>query len=438
MGVLAKVKNGIAGLVGKAFTLDRDHGGWIDTSWGWNYWQQNLSARTGINGVVYTCIQAYAKTIAQMPIRHKRKKPSGGMVQITNSSAAKVFRKLNNYQTRSDFLLNLVDSLLYDGNAYCIVERDARFEIVALHPISPYDITPYVVDGERFYHLAPNELANLGGAVLAPARDVLHIKLNVDETQLRGKSPILAAAPSIAANNAIKGHQANFFENMSRPSGILTSEEKLTTEQTQMMRDRWDEMTKGINSGKVPILSWGFKWQPLSLSSTDSQLIESLKLSTKDIAAIFGVPMQLIGENDGATYNNVHTLMMNWKAQSLGFYVNHIELALADLFRLVEPDEVELDMNELLRTDIQTRYDAYQKAVTASWLSPNEIRRMENLDEVEGGEMPLKQMQDVPLNQRPESEEQDPIPDEERAFELLDYDTRKTIYEAEISRAMLS
>lgn len=380
----------------KSIVRDIDHGGWIDVASAWNYWQSGQYSSNGVNNVVYACVQAYAQTIAQLPAEHLRKDAEGYKKELMDSAVARVMRRPNHYQTRSDFLLNLVHSLLFDGNAYALAERRGG-AIVALHLVSPGACNPHVADGEIFYHVSPGDPSGLP-PMLVPARDVLHVRMHTPHDPLRGESPIYAAALAIKVNTNAMGHTSKFFEQMSRPSGILTTPEKLTAEQTQALRQRWEEMSAGVNSGKVPILGWGFDWKPLSLSATDAQLIEALKFSVEDIARAYRTPLPLIGVLDQSSYNNVHNLLGFWKASGLGFVIEHIEQALAVLFDLPANERVELDTDNLLRTDLVSRIDAVTRGITGGLYSPNEARKSEGLPKVEGGDMPRVQQQMVPLD----------------------------------------
>lgn len=372
----------------------------------WNWWQMDMQFNRGRNGVVYSCVQAYAQTIAQLPFQHKRNLPSGGTELITSSALSRILRKPNAYQSRSDFLLNLVASLFYEGNAYALPFRNDRGEVDSLHLVHPKKCSPLVVpeSGEIFYQATLEDVAGEQTTrVLVPQRDMMHIRLYCPDHPLVGETPIVAAAASISVNDSIEMKQSAFFANMSRPSGVLTTDEKLGSKEVQELRERWEQMSQGINTGHVPILSWGLKWQPLSLSDKDAQLVDSLKMSVEDIARVFRVPLPIVGSTENTTYDNVQNLLQFWKSSGLGFVLNHIEVAYADFFRLNEkPDQfTEFDMDALMRADLLTRVDALTKGITGGLYAPNEARSKENLPAVKGGEKPLVQQQMVPVGYEP-------------------------------------
>jgi len=404
MSVFAKAKAALA----KSFTWDRDHGGLISKSWPINYWQTDNRLEGGRNDVVYACVQAYAKTVAQLPGKHVRKDAQGYDSEILNSPLVRAMARPNAYQTRSDFLLNLVCALLYEGNAYAYVLRNTRFEIEELHLLPSGSTNYYVHEGEIFYHVTPDPVSGITTAMMVPAREILHIRLHTPDDPLRGETPIYAAAMAIGTNNSISGHQATFFENMSRPSGVITTDEKLNSEQIEELRTKWEEQSKGLNSGKVPILSWGLKWSPLSITSVDAELIKAQKLSTERIAAVFGVPLPIIGVLEDAKYNNVHELINFWKATGLGFLLEHVEQNIARLFDLPPNERFELDSKHLLRTDMVARVEALVKGVTGGVYAPNEARKEEGLGPVEDGDMPRVQRQMVPLNYEPPEDSVEP------------------------------
>jgi HK97 family phage portal protein len=204
---------------------------------------------------------------------------------------------------------------------------------------------------------------------------------------------------SVAANESIVGHQAAFFQNMSRPSGVLSSDMDLTAEQMGQLRKAWEEHSKNLNAGGVPILGGGMKWQSISLNSQDAQLVEAWRMTVEDISRVFRVPPMLINNMENSTFQNSETLMRFWLASGLGFLINHIELAMSAFYDLDDRKEgVELDQQVLLSADTQAQMEALGTGVTKGLMAPNEGRRRLNLSPVDGGDMPLVQQQMVPVN----------------------------------------
>ena len=380
-------------------------GGWIPNDWPWNFWQQGKDP-IGYGkdcSTVYACASAYAQTIATCVGDHWRKEDDNGRTRITTRALSRFLRRPNEYQTRSDFMLNLVQQLMLTGNAYAVGFRNERREFDSVHLLNSRTTHPYIDPQEKglFYGVSSNSNPMLREDIemMVPARDVLHIRLYTPDHPMIGVSPIRYAAMAIASNNAITGHQAVFFNNMSRPSGIISTDQVLNREQMMSLREAWKAQSSDLNAGGVPILGGGMKWQSMSISSQDAQLVDAFKMSVEEIARAFRVPLPLIGDNRYSTFNNVEQLVSSWLATGLGFVLEHVELSIGNYFGLPPSEIINFDTDTLLRTDFAGRIDALTKGITGGLYSPNEARAKEGLPSVAFGEEPRLQAQVVPLSQ---------------------------------------
>jgi hypothetical protein len=237
---------------------------------------------------------------------------------------------------------------------------------------------------------------------LVPARDVLHVRARTDPRRpLLGISPITWAAMARDANLAISATQAAFFANASQPSGFLSTKEKLTPEQMVTLRAAWEDRASGISAGAVPILGGGLEFQQMGVTSQDSQLVEAFGMTVADIARAFAVPLPVIGDLSNATFNNVENLIALWLSQGLGFYVEHLEIALDKFFGLPAGEYVELDTDVLMRTAFKDRIEGLTRAISGGLYSPDEAREREGLPPAPDGfgDEPRLQAQVVPLSQ---------------------------------------
>lgn len=353
--------------------------------------------------MVEACVSAYAQTVAMCPGSHWQWNEAAGRSRITNSALSRLIRYPNEYQSISDFLLNAVRSLQFEGNAYALALRNSRFEIVELHLMRASVSGAQVAeDGSVFYHLGGNEVVDkLSGQkkLIVPARDVLHLRLHTPRHPLLGESPIAAAALQLAAGDAALQQQVIFYLNQARPSFVLTTDQKLSIEQVRELRTLWNEQAAGMSKGGTPILTAGLKAQPIAVNAVDAQLADLLKLSDQAIANVFRVPLQKLGMGT-TTYSSTEALNQDWLASGLGFLLNHIEEAVGLLFKLRgQPDEyLEFDTSALLRSSFKERVEGWAAGTKGGVFARNEARREFELKPVEGGDEPWVQQQDVPLS----------------------------------------
>jgi len=388
--------------------------GWLPDAWGkWaNFWQMGYDPiGGGTTSVVEACVAAYAQTIAMCPGDHWRHTPDGGRERVTTSALSRILRRPNEYQSRSDFILNLVRDLYLEGNTYALAQRNDRFEVSAFHPFNPRMSAPRVATtGDIFYQLGGNNIleatkpfgsVGAGSFGVVPARDVLHIKLEARQDQpLLGISPLRHAAAAVAAQTAIGSQLINFFANMSRPSGILSTDQTFSKAQVDELRDRWNEQSRGLNAGGVPILTAGLKFQGISVTAKDAEMTAALKLSQEEIFMVYGVPPAILGMTDKSAFASTEALMQFWLSRGLGFAINHVEVAFDHFFGLRGwPDEwVEFDTQALLRVAYKDRIEALSRGVQTGIFAPNEARNSEDLPDVDMGDEPRVQQQQVPLS----------------------------------------
>ena len=244
-----------------------------------------------------------------------------------------------------------------------------------------------------------------GRSLVVPARDVLHIKLDTRRNPLIGETWLSALAPEVATHSAIYNAAATFSNNMSRPSGVLTTDLPIKQPDVETLRNRWNEQAKGMNAGGVPILTHGLKFQPISISNEDAQIVEQQKMTDQKIASVFGVPAILLGITDTATQKTAEALMAEWLASGLGFVINHIEQAFDKFIGLATVPEgrewTEFDTSVLLRSMFRERIEGYVRGVQGGIFAPNEVRELEGYAPVEEGDEPRVQQQMVPLSWEP-------------------------------------
>lgn len=386
-------------------------GGWLSAEAGQylNFWQMDYDpVPGGVSAIVEACVSAYAQTTAMCPFHHWRSLANGGREDVTTSALYRIMRAPNDYQTRSDFLLNLVRSLYLEGNAYALGLRNDRFEISSLHIMNPRMCEATPVEGEIFYSLGGNavidnriEALNMARDTLraVPARDVLHVKLQTPVNPLHGETPLAAARLSVAMTNAAMTQSIGFFRNQSRPSGVLQTDLVLTKTQVDELRGRWDEQSKGLGAGGTPILTAGLKFNAVTISPKDTQFAEAAKYSDAQVCEVFRIPLAIIG-SEAQPMGSTEALMNLWISTGLGFALNQVELAFDRTFGLdtFNGEYSELDTSVLLRSAFKERIEGLVRGVQGGIFAPNEARAFESLPAKKGGEEPRVQQQLVPIS----------------------------------------
>lgn len=392
---------GLRGLISSSFR-EKSYVFYNTNKLGWNWFQMANDYRQldfGTFGPVYTCWAIIAQEVSRVPLMHVEIENEIKR-QVRNRAPARVLRRPNAYQTRSDFLLSVVRSLLAEGNFYAYALRNERFEVSELHPINPRACWPNLSeDGDVLYHVTDNESLRLGRTAQNwfPARDILHIRLFTPFHPLIGETPLVAALAPVYAGQQINSQVAKFFGNMARPSGIIRHPKQLKPEAARRLKEMFRQASSGEHAGDPIVFQEGMEWQSLTMSAVDAELIASYKLTERQVAQIYRVPPHLLGED--AKFATVEQSTRFFLNSGLGFYLDHISDSFTKFFGLPQSEEILFDYETaLLRSDLEARLKALSEGTRGGIYAVNEARAREGLPPVEYGDEPRMQQQMVPLS----------------------------------------
>jgi HK97 family phage portal protein len=178
-------------------------------------------------------------------------------------------------------------------------------------------------------------------------------------------------------------HLAQWYAEGGTPSSVLETDQKLTNEQAQIIRNTWESTHR--RHRRPAVLSDGLKWRPITTSAADMDLINTREQLIRDIARIFRIPSHLIGATgDNQTYQNVEQASLNFLTHTIQPWLRRIELALS---RVLPPGtDIAFDTSALLRTDALTRARVQQLEISSATLSPNEARQLVGREPYTGGD----------------------------------------------------
>ena len=370
-------------------------------------WQRNLRPGAVPLDSIPTIAAAkhlYRSAFSQLRGKHVRLDADGNINEVVSSAASRLLVAPNIYQTMPEFNSLMVDHIVTHGEVVAYCKRNDRFEPESLHilPRACWQVMT-TEESEIFYFVSSNAdqvLTPMNAEMAIPARDIIHIKWAANPNNpLHGVSPLAAAASAAGINLSLTASQQAFFSQMRRPSGYLSSDHKMSSENITALRAAWDEQSRGLATGGMPILANGLKFEPLGMTAVDAEIINSMKATNEDLARAMAVPPPLIGMLDHSTLGNVESLINAWLSLSLGGLIEKFERSLDRLFKFdSRTNRVEWDVSALLRSDLTARIESYSKMVTGGIASPNEIRRRENLTALPGGDNLFLQRQMVPVD----------------------------------------
>ncbi len=370
-------------------------------------WQQNVtvSAETVLaHAAVYACITLIASDIGKLRIRLVEQDADGIWHEQENTAHTPILRKPNRYSNRIKFYEQWVVSKLVHGNTYAIKQRDKRGVVTALYLLDATRVIPLVApDGEVYYSVAPDALSQVVEPIVVPQSEIIHDVMIPLYHPLVGVSPIYACGVSALQGLQIQSNSSRFFTNNAVPSGVLTAPGHIDQTNADELKARWETAFTGDNVGRVAVLGDGLTYEKMSISATDSQLIEQLKWTAENACTAFHVPPFMIGIGPMPANTNPESLQIQYYSQCLQNLIECIELLLDEGLEMTKneagrPIGTEMDLDDLMRMDTASKVKASSDAIKGGGMSPNEARaRYLDLGPVEGGASPYLQQQNYSL-----------------------------------------
>lgn len=336
---------------------------------------------------VLRALEVLCGVFAMTPLVYYRRLPDGGKERATSSPLYTLFHDRPN-PTQSIFAFKevLLGDLLMQGKFASFIHRDPLYRPAALTRLTPFGFAVSQqwdrTDGHELFfdaslpdgtrqRLTRNDCWYVPGF----SRDGL---LGVERLKLVGDTIAAAAATSEFAHR--------FWVNNAQPSTILTAKGKIEGPAKEQIKSDWRARFGGVrNAGGVAVLDQEMDAKFLAHDNKASQFIETRAFYVLEIARAWGVPPHLLFELGRATFSNI-------EQQSLDFIqycmLSHYErIASAATHAFAEPDHFfEFLPDALLKGDLKSRYDAYAIGVDKGVLSPNEVRRKENMNDRDGGD----------------------------------------------------
>lgn len=334
-------------------------------------------------GAVKSCVKVLAEGVAQLPLIVYRRTDDGKERATDHPLYTLLHDEPNGWQTSFDFRSLQQAHLALYGNAYAL-KTVVRGQVRELLPVLPSAVTVHQGDDWRLTY----KVRSQGEDKEYPQDQVLHLR-GLSTDGVIGLSPIRDAAESIGLSMQTERYGGRLFGNNARPSGVLSTDRVLNEEQMKGVAKSWNASHGGDGNLGTAVLDGGWKFSSMSIPNDDAQFLETRKFQVSDIARIFRVPPHMIGDLERATFSNVEQMSLEFVQYTLMPWLRQWEQRLtASLLTPAERGEyfIEFLVDGLLRGDAKTRAEVNQIGVQNGWLSPNDVRRMENMNPRDGGD----------------------------------------------------
>ena len=360
--------------------------------------------------VLLACARIISETIASLPLNVYRRTKDGHRELAIESPLNKVLSFApNEWQTKFEWVEQLVFTTCIWGNNYTLVKSGQYGSVSLLHHLHPSRMTVERLENGRLKYTYNDP--QMGRQIPYTQDQIMHVRWTPEPDGVKGMMPIEIARDAIALARATEIYASKFWANMGRPGFVLQTDQALSSETAERLRDNWERIHRGVhNAWKTAVLTNGLKAEPVGGSNQDSQFLEVRKFQCEEICRVFRLPLALVqGQQTGG---DLETQGQEFISYTLMPWLRRIELAISR--SLIYDDDVyfaEFDTSSLLRGNSGQRASYYSTMLNLGLMTINEARRNEGLPSIgPDGDHHLVAMNLQPLEEAVKPKPEQPPP----------------------------
>ena len=338
---------------------------------------------------VWRCVDIVSGTVASLGIDIEKR--IGKYWQVDEKHPLELVLRLrpNDRVNSFDFWKAAVVEMLLHGNAYIYPYFNATGEVTRLYLI-PNGACRY--DREADTYEINDDINNL--FTTCNGWRIIHLKNLSLDGGFTGVSTLTYAENVLGVGENLDSLQMDSFASGSTLHGFISGDSNLTqgfgAPQDDQLAAAKDNITKQLTSGaKIFTLPGTMKFNQLSLSPSDLQLVESKNLNVLDVCRFFGVHPDRVFQSSSTNYKGSESAQTAFMTDTLFPLINKIETELTVKLvpnNLLGKYRVKFDLDDYYIGDMGTKADYYTKMISAGVLTPNEVRIREGHAPVEGGD----------------------------------------------------
>lgn len=341
---------------------------------------------------VFRCVKLLSESVANLPVQYLKRSKDGIFVDAGNDRYDYLLNVQPDYAVNAfDFWRQVVQELLLGGNAYIVPVYNAvsmgldRLALCARGTVvhdtinDCYDVN----DSENgiYGHFAEDEIIHIKGLTLRSSK--------------RGVSVLTYARLTMSIASTGDQETQNRFANGGNVRGIVSNDTSVRgfgEYQDKQLEKTAENIDNRFQSGeRIVSLPGQVDFKPLSLSSTDMQFLESRKFTVREICRFFGVHPSFVFDDTSNNYKSAEQANVAFLSHTLAPLLRNIEVELRR--KLIAPSlcrkyKFLFDRRDLHACDLDGMM-SYRTKLLQIGTTVNEVRRMDNLPPVDGGDTVL-------------------------------------------------
>ncbi|TAY66502.1 phage portal protein [Rhizobium leguminosarum] len=327
-------------------------------------------------------VRLISETIGSLPCKVYRETVDGKEAAKDHSAYRIVHRRANDALGAGRLRLLLTRDALLHGGGFARIHRHDDGRPFELYRIKPGRVT---VEEDDITGFPTYRVADPDGIKIYGHTEILHVPA------FDGVSPVTRGKEALGDAAVLERHLSQFFGSGARPSAVITTDALPDNDSgANKLKNVRSDYRRWKDDPNAPlILPPGWQLAQPAITSTDAQFLEHRKEQVNEIARIFGVPPHMLFQLDRATWSNAEQMGATFLQLCLQPWLDRWQEAYATVLLTEEEQDdhyFEFVIDGLQRTDAAGRAEIYGKLIAARVYTPNEVRAMQNMPPLPGGD----------------------------------------------------
>lgn len=283
----------------------------------------------------------------------------------------------NKLMTSFDWWKIMTISCILKGDGFSSIVRNGQSGFEEAIIFHNYDDVKVTVSGLDIIY-------NVKGYGIIPAENMIHFKA-FSFDGIRGNSVIKFAAKQLGVSLDTQEYASEVYRHQGVGHGVIESDKSVDVKNKKAIEDGFVSKMNSSERFKVPMLDEGMKYKSISITPAESLFLETNKLAVIECCRWLNLAPVKIKDMSAGTYLNIYQQGIEHVQDSILPWVTRMEQEInKKCFTRESGLYFKMNINALLRGDLDSKRNYYTSMVNFGIYTPNEIRALEELNPIEG------------------------------------------------------
>lgn len=351
----------------------------IVRGFGWKFFNRGLEE----NETIFSAVMVKANALASAPIQINKNYEK---LSPSEHNLAFLFKfGPNPRQTMFNFIQYMEATRNTSKGAYAIIEYDRLGDVKFIWPLKSERVEPLLNedDGELYYRISDienNDVAYIHNSHIIALE-------YLDNNGYKGINPLDVLKNTIDYDLEVKEFSLNQMKESLKANAVV----KIASELSPELIDQYDEMMEGMQEAGIIYLDSTMDFKELSgKTAVDANIATVDKITVERVERVFNIVGKLTKGSSTNSSSNTDTedllFLKDCILPIVRQYEQEFNKKLLNTNEKMNGYEIKLQMNGYARATLEKRGNFYQMMLRAGVMTVNEVRMLEDLRPVEGGD----------------------------------------------------